>query len=139
MTQEFFQPGKNRLLTAVPRRQYDRLRPHLESVSLHFEEVLYEPDKPIRHVYFPTSGMISLLLVLNDGSIAEVGRIGNEGMVCLPVFLGMGTSHTRAFVQIPGEALRGKQRSSARRPAWVARSPAYCFATRKPCCTTRSD
>jgi CRP-like cAMP-binding protein len=107
-SQEPSQPGKNRLLAALPRREHGRLLPHLEPVSLGFEEVLYEPDGLIRHVYFPTSGMISLLLVLEDGLVAEVGRVGNEGMVGLPVFLGVKNSHTRAFVQIPGEALRMK-------------------------------
>jgi len=80
----------------------------LTPVVLGFEEVLYEPDEPIRYVYFPTSGMISLLLVLENGSVAEVSRVGNEGMVGLPVFLGVRTSRTRAFVQVSGEALRMK-------------------------------
>jgi CRP-like cAMP-binding protein len=106
--QEPRQPGRNRLLAALPRREQDRLLPHLEPVALSFEEALYEPDELIRHVYFPTSGMISLLLALADGSVAEVGRVGNEGVVGLPVFLGVRTSHTRAFVQVPGEALRMK-------------------------------
>ena len=105
---EHLDPTENRLLAALPRRERDRLVPHLEPVSLRFEEVLYEPDGPIRHVYFPTSGMISLLVVLDDGLAAQVGRVGNEGMVGLPVFLGVPTSHTRAFVEIPGEALRMK-------------------------------
>jgi CRP-like cAMP-binding protein len=106
--QEPLQPGRNRLLAALPRREQDRLLPHLEPVALSFEETLYEPDELIRHVYFPTSGMISLLLALADDSVAEVGRVGNEGVVGLPVFLGVRTSHTRAFVQVPGEALRIK-------------------------------
>ena len=97
---------RNGLLTALPKRELDRLSHHLEPVSLRFEEVLYEPEERIRHVYFPTSGMVSLLVVLEDGSLVEVGRVGNEGMVGLPVFLGVNASHTRAFVQIPGEALR---------------------------------
>ena len=75
---------------------------------MRFEQVLYEPNELLRHVYFPTSGMISLLLVLKDRSVVEVGRVGNEGIVGLPIFLGVRTSHTRAFVQIPGEALRMK-------------------------------
>jgi CRP-like cAMP-binding protein len=106
--QEPLKPGRNRLLAALPRREQDRLLPHLEPVALSFEEILYQPDDLIRHVYFPTSGMISLLLALEDGSVAEVGRVGNEGMVGLPVFLGVQSSHTRAFVQVPGEALRMK-------------------------------
>ena len=101
-SQEPSQPGKNRLLAALPKRERDRLLPHLESVNLGFEEVLYEPDEPIRHVYFPTSGIVSLLLILEDGLGAEVSRIGNEGLIGLPIFFGVKTSHTRALVQIPG-------------------------------------
>ncbi len=103
---EPLEPEANKLLAALPRRDRDRLRPYLKPVAIGFEEVLYEPDGPIGHVYFPTSGLISLLLLLEDGSVAEVGRVGNEGMVGLPLFLGVRTSRTRAFVQIPGEALR---------------------------------
>jgi CRP-like cAMP-binding protein len=101
-------PAENKLLAALSRGEQARLLPHLEPVSLHFEEVLYEPEALIRHVYFPTSGMISLVLALEDSLLAQVGRVGNEGMVGLPVFLGVTTSHTRAFVEIPGEALRLK-------------------------------
>jgi len=106
--QEPLQPGRNKLLAALPRREAARLMPYLEPIHLDFGETLYEPDGLIRYVYFPTSGLISLLLMLDDGSAAEVGRIGDEGMVGLPVFLGVEQSHTRAFVQIPGEALRMK-------------------------------
>ena len=103
--QETLDPAENKLLAALSRRERDRLLAHLEPVSLRFEEVLYEPDGPIRHVYFPTSAMISLLVVLDDGLVAQVGRVSSEGMVGLPVFLGVPTSHTRAFVEMPGEAL----------------------------------
>ena len=71
--------GTNRLLAALPRRERDRLLPQLEPVVLSFEEILYEPEAPIRHVYFPTSGLISLLLVMDDASVAEVGRGRQRG------------------------------------------------------------
>jgi len=96
----------NKLLAALPQREFDRLAPHFEQVELEFDSTLFEAGKPIRHVYFPTSGIVSLLLVLEDGPVAEVARVGNEGMIGLPIFLGVQTSHTRAFVQIPGAALR---------------------------------
>ncbi len=108
VTQDCATPGGNKLLTALSRKERDRLVPQLKPVSLEFEEVLYEPDGLIRHVYFPTSSLISLLSVLEDRSVAEVGRVGNEGMVGLPVFLGVPISHTRALVQVPGRALRMK-------------------------------
>jgi len=103
-----YNPVENKLLAALSRWERDRLRPHLEPVSLRFEDILYEPDEPIRHVFFPTSGMISLLVVLEDGLVAQVGQVSNEGMVGLPVYLGVPTSHTRALVELPGEALRMK-------------------------------
>lgn len=101
-------PARNGLLAALSRKQQQRLLPNLEPVSLEFGDVLYEPDGLIRHVYFPTSGMISLVMVLEDGLVAQVGRVGNEGIVGLPVFLGVPTSHTRASVELPGDALRMK-------------------------------
>jgi CRP-like cAMP-binding protein len=105
---ESLDPTRNKLLAALSRREQTRLLPHMKPVRLQFEEVLYEPDGPIRDIYFPTSGMISLVVALEDGLVAQVGRVGNEGMVGLPVFLGVPISHTRAFVEIPGEALRMK-------------------------------
>jgi CRP-like cAMP-binding protein len=97
---EPLEPATNKLLAALPRRDRDRLLRHLKPVVLGFEEVLYEPDGPIRHVYFPTSGVISVLLVLEDGLVAEVGRVGNEGMVGLSLFLGVWT-RTRASCKFP--------------------------------------
>jgi CRP-like cAMP-binding protein len=101
-------PRRNMLLAALPRREQDQLFSFLEPVALEFGKVLYEPGERIRHVYFPTSGMISLLLVLNDGAVAEVARVGNEGVLGLPVFLQVPTSQTRAFVQMAGAAFRIK-------------------------------
>jgi hypothetical protein len=79
--QEPVTQGRNKLLAALPRTETNRLLPHLEPVRLSFERILYEPDGLIRHVYFTLSGLISLLLVREDGSVAEVGRVGNERMV----------------------------------------------------------
>lgn len=97
---------KNGLLAVLPQKDHDRLQRLLEPISLSFKEVLCEPDEPIRYVYFPTGGIISLLLVMEDGFTAEVGQVGTEGIVGLPVFLGVDRSHVRALVEMPGEALR---------------------------------
>ncbi len=97
---------ENSLLAALPTRELNLLLPHLERTKLAFDQTLYEPEEAIKHVYFPTSGIISLVVVLDKGVVAEVGRVGNEGMIGLPVFLGVKASHTRAFVQVSGEALR---------------------------------
>ncbi len=98
--------GENRLLAALPRKEYDRLRPHLEKVSLSLKEILYEPKGPIPHVYFPLDGVVSLVIIMDGGFSLEVGIIGNEGMVGTPVFLGCQSSLTRAISQVPGDALR---------------------------------
>jgi CRP-like cAMP-binding protein len=98
-------PGENRLLVALPRNEFDRLLPHLEKVPLTLRDILYEANGPIAHVFFPLTGVVSLV-IMDNGNTLEVGVIGNEGMVGTPVFLGADSSPTRAIVQIPGEALR---------------------------------
>ncbi len=98
-------PGENRLLTALPRDEHDRLLPHLEKVSLALRDILYEAHGPITHVFFPLRGVVSLV-IMDSGFTLEVGIIGNEGLVGTPAFLGADSSPTRAIVQIPGEALR---------------------------------
>src|SRR5271154_1081164 len=98
-------PGQNRLLVALPSDDYARLLPHLEQVSLQLRDILYEAHGPITHVYFPLTGVVSLVISDNNSTL-EVGIIGNEGMVGTPVFLGADRSPTRAIAQIPGEAMK---------------------------------
>jgi CRP-like cAMP-binding protein len=98
--------GKNRLLDALPRDEYDRLHPNLEKVSLPLKEILYEANGPIPHVFFPLNGVVSLVILMEGGFTLEVGTIGNEGMVGTPVFLGSESSPTRAVSQVSGAALR---------------------------------
>src|SRR5438477_7871563 len=86
----------NRLLDSLPRADIERLRPYLEAVSVGIKHVLYEPDGPIMHVYFPTGCVISLVTYLEDGSSVEMATIGREGMVGLPIFLGSDTMPSRA-------------------------------------------
>lgn len=99
---------RNQLLAALPSEEYARLLPRLESVPLPFMEVLYEGGEPIRHVYFPDDGLISLLVVMDDETVREIGVIGNEGMLGTAVALGLKTTTTRALVQLPGSAMRLK-------------------------------
>lgn len=101
-------PLQNQLLAALPGKDYERLFPHLESVSLPFMGVLYESGEPINHVYFPNDGLISLLVVMGDETLREVALIGNEGMLGTAVVLGMKTTPTRALIQMPGSAMRMK-------------------------------
>lgn len=99
-------PAGNWLLAALPPEEYARLAPHLEAIALTFKLVLYEPDAPITHVYFPVEGVVSLVQGEPNGQTVEVATIGNEGMVGLPVFLGLDSTPGRAFVQIVGAAQR---------------------------------
>ena len=101
-------PIRNLLLAALPREEYGRLLPHLESVPLPLMGVLHEGGETIRHVYFPDDGLISLLIVMDDGTVREIGVIGNEGMLGAAVALGMKTATTRALIQLPGSAMRMK-------------------------------
>lgn len=99
-------PGVNRLLHTLPKDEYKRLLPKLKTVNLVFGEVLYEPGDVIKHVYFPNDSIISLISELSETSWLEVGMVGNEGMAGLAVFMGVGTSSTRALVQGSGTAMR---------------------------------
>jgi CRP-like cAMP-binding protein len=98
--------GENRLLAALPQEEQQRLLPQLEAVRLTIKHRLYERNKPITHVYFVRSGVVSLVAIMDDESIVEVATTGNEGMIGLPVYFGAHTSPLEAFCQVPGEALR---------------------------------
>lgn len=101
-------PATNRLLAALPRKEYQHLLPELEHVTLSFGEVLLEPGDTIRHVYFPNDSIISLLSSVEDRELLEVGIVGNEGMAGLSVFMGVNKSRNRALVQGTGTAMRMK-------------------------------
>jgi CRP-like cAMP-binding protein len=102
VTQSF----KNRLLELCDEGDIERLSTHLEPVTLEYKRALYEPNEPIEWVYFPTSGVVSLVITMNNGSAAEVGTVGNEGMVGVPLLLGDDTTPASAYVQVPGAGLR---------------------------------
>jgi CRP-like cAMP-binding protein len=99
-------PIPNKLLAALPRKDYQRLSTGLERVTLTFGEILYEPVTPFQYVYFPDDSLVSLLS-LADGHLAlEVGMVGYEGMVGAPIALGINFSPVRALVQGTGIAMR---------------------------------
>src|SRR5829696_1428535 len=98
--------AENRLLSALPEADRDRLVPHLAPVRTELKQILYAPHEPIAQVYFPLRGVISLMTIMVDGSAIEVATVGNEGMIGLPVFLGAGSMPGQALAQVPGEALR---------------------------------
>src|SRR5664279_1082282 len=99
-------PRTNRLLSLLSDDDYERLRPHFSQVSLEYRKILYEASRPIEQVYFPVDGVASLVLTTSDGSSAEVGTIGSEGMVGLPVVLGDREAPSSVYVQVPGTALQ---------------------------------
>ena len=96
----------NHLLTALPSQECQRLLAHCEPVSFDLKEILHSPGQAISYVYFPGTAVFSLLVSLQDGTTIEVGLVGREGMVGLPVLLGSPYAFSRCVVQVPGAALR---------------------------------
>jgi CRP-like cAMP-binding protein len=94
------------LLAALPLSEWERLAPLLEPVNLPLGEVLYESGMSMSHVYFPTTAIVSLLYVLEDGSSAEIAVVGREGVVGVALFMGGGTTPSRAVVQSAGMGYR---------------------------------
>jgi len=96
----------NRILAALPPEDYERILPDLKMVPLRFRILLHEPGDKMPYVYFPNTGVISMLTVLADGDAVEIATIGNEGMADLSVFLGLEESDSRLLIQVPGTAMR---------------------------------
>jgi CRP-like cAMP-binding protein len=104
----FPNPKDNHLLAALAGADYAHLRPHLDFVEMPLGTVLYEPGDAMRHVYFPTTSIVSMLNALEDGRTSEVMSIGNEGMVGVCLFLGGETASNRAIVENGGWGYRLK-------------------------------
>ena len=96
----------NRLLAALPDAAWQRWRPLLEPVELPLGEVLYESGGTLSHVYFPTTAIVSLLYVMESGASAEIAVVGNEGIVGISIFMGGGSTPSRAVVQSAGQGMR---------------------------------
>ena len=101
-------PKQNHLLDALPAGDYERLVPHLELVPMRLGDVLYESGVQLRYVYFPTTAILSLLYVMEDGASAEIAIVGNEGILGISLFMGGETTPSRAVVQSAGHAFRLK-------------------------------
>jgi CRP-like cAMP-binding protein len=99
---------KNHLLAALPHAESQRWLPLLEPVDLSLGEVLYESGITLSHVYFPTTAIISLLYVLEDGASAEIAVVGNDGIVGISLFMGGESTSSRAVVQSAGKGFRLK-------------------------------
>ena len=98
-------PG-NQLLARLPEDEYHRLSSELRPIALELKHVMSEPRASIDFAYFPIEGVVSLLTVMQDGAGIELATIGNEGMVGLPLLLGISESLSRAVVQVPSVGLR---------------------------------
>jgi CRP-like cAMP-binding protein len=101
-------PHQNHLLDALLNVDYDRLFPHLELVEMPLGEVICESGSKLKHVYFPSTSIVSLLYVMEDGSSAEIAVVGNEGILGIPIFMGGETMPSRAVVQSAGHGYRLK-------------------------------
>jgi CRP-like cAMP-binding protein len=99
-------PRQNRLLAALPDAEWARWLPQLEPVDLPLGKVLYEPGSTLSHVYFPTTSIISLLYVMEDGASAEIAVVGDEGIVGISLFMGGESTPSRAVVQSAGKGFR---------------------------------
>src|SRR3954464_4714820 len=97
---------QNHLLAACPAAEFERLAPDLELVSMPLGMVLSESGGRMEHLFFPTTCIVSLLYVLEDGSSAEIGVVGNEGVVGVSLFLGGETTPSRAVVRSAGHGYR---------------------------------
>lgn len=99
-------PLANHLLASLPAAEWGRLSPQLEAVELPLGKVLYESGATMGHVYFPTTAIVSLLYVMEDGASAEIAVVGNEGVVGIALFMGGETTPSRAVVQSAGLGYR---------------------------------
>ena len=101
-------PNQNHLLAALLDADFDRLAPHLDPIMMRLGDVLYESGATVNHVYFPTSSIVSLHYVLENGSSSEIAGVGNEGMLGISLFMGGNTTPSRAVVQTAGHGYRLK-------------------------------
>ena len=122
-------PIANRLLAALPRKDYKRLEEHLEPVPLEFGQVLHEPGGTIRYVYFPNNGAVSLVSIVSPQKGTEVGTVGSEGVVGISAAIGFDVSRTRAVVQGAGSAMK----MLASRAYVGAPRSSHAIVVRDPC------
>src|ERR1700724_2551958 len=105
---------RNRLLLALPSRDLKRLMPELEQIRCQREQILMDADSSLDHVFFPDSGVVSMVSVFADGSVIEMATSGREGCTGMQAFFGAKTSSVRLLVQIPGSAAKMSRATFAR-------------------------
>lgn len=121
-------PTENRLLAHLPAAELEALRPHFRRVKLAHGEHVIIPDEPIRYAYFPLNCLLSMVTEMEDGSSAESGAIGREGMSGIPVLLDAVQTPMPTFTQIPGEAL--KIRADVLKDAYARGGALRCLLNR---------
>ena len=102
---------KNHLIAALPPDEFNRLKTSLEPVTLALGEVIYESGEQLEYIFFPTTAIISLLYIMENGSTAEIGMAGNDGLVGIALYMGGSTTPSRAIVQSAGNAFRMPSRA----------------------------
>lgn len=100
------QPNDNHLLSVLPKAEWERIAPHLVALDMPLGEIVYESGDRLDYVYFPTTAIVSLLYVMEDGASAEIAIVGNEGLIGIALFMGGETTPSRAVVQSAGQAYR---------------------------------
>lgn len=108
MNKPHHDPTQNHLLSCLPKAEFDRLLPNLELVEMVLGDTLYESHGRLKHVYFPTTAVVSLLYVLESGATAEIAVVGNEGVLGIALFMGGETTPNHAVVQCAGYGYRLK-------------------------------
>lgn len=103
-------PNQNHILAALPTAEFEHIAPHLELVTMPLGDVLYESSGQLQHVYFPTTAIVSLHYVMENGASSEIAGVGNEGVVGISVFMGGDTTPSRAIVSTGGYGYRLKAR-----------------------------
>ena len=101
----------NHLIAGIPNDEFVRIKPNLEPVSLSLGKVIYESGEQLQYIYFPTTAIISLLYIMENGSTAEIGMAGNDGLVGIALYMGGSTTPSRAVVQSAGNAFRMPSRA----------------------------
>lgn len=98
----------NHLLAGITDEEMARLLPNLQPISLPLGKVIYESDEKLDYIYFPTTAIISLLYIMENGATAEIGVVGNDGLIGIAIFMGGDTTPNRAVVQSAGKAFKMK-------------------------------
>ena len=101
-------PNQNHLLAALLDTEFDRLAPHLELIPMQLGDLLYDSGGKLQHVYFPTTSIVSLQYLLENGGSSEIAGVGNEGILGISIFMGGDTTPSRAVVQTGGQGYRLK-------------------------------